>query len=93
MGVGEEAEGPVNESFGLPKVKLKVMGELGSFLVEEGLENGIDFALKLKSWKKPLVTEARRSATGWLLPEPCRRSSLHVCWPMNPFPSGRLALG
>ena len=67
MGVGEEAEGPVNESFGLPKVKLKVMGELGSFLVQEGLENGIDFALK--------------------------RSSLHVCWPMNPFPSGRLALG
>lgn len=45
VGVGEHAKGPVNESFGLPQVKLNVMGELGSFLVEQGLENGIDFAL------------------------------------------------
>jgi len=45
VGVGEEAEGPVNEWLGMPKVKLKVAGGLGRFIVSEGLDNGVDFAL------------------------------------------------
>jgi aromatic ring-opening dioxygenase catalytic subunit (LigB family) len=44
VAVGETAEGPVNEWLKIPKVKLPVMGELGRFLVSEGLENGVDFA-------------------------------------------------
>jgi len=44
VAVGEEAEGPVNEWLRMPKVKLKVFGELGRFIVSEGLENGVDFA-------------------------------------------------
>ena len=44
VAVGETAEGPVNEWLKIPKVKLTVMGELGRFLVSEGLENGVDFA-------------------------------------------------
>jgi hypothetical protein len=44
VAVGEEAEGPVNEWLKIPKVKLRVAGELGRFLVSEGLENGVDFA-------------------------------------------------
>src|SRR5215470_12970988 len=44
VAVGEEAEGPVNEWLKIPKVKLKVAGALGRFLVSEGLENGVDFA-------------------------------------------------
>ncbi len=44
VGVGEEAEGPVNEWLRIPKVKVRVAGELGRFLVAEGLENGVDFA-------------------------------------------------
>src|SRR6266699_26662 len=43
-GVGETAEGPVNEWLKIPKVTLRVAGELGRFLVSEGLENGVDFA-------------------------------------------------
>lgn len=45
VGVGDEAEGPVNEWLRLPKVTLQVAGELGRFIVSEGLENGFDFAL------------------------------------------------
>ncbi|HJY79703.1 MAG TPA: hypothetical protein VKK81_01260 [Candidatus Binatia bacterium] len=45
VGVGEEAEGPVTNLSRLPKVKLKVAGDLGRFIVSEGLENGVDFAL------------------------------------------------
>jgi aromatic ring-opening dioxygenase catalytic subunit (LigB family) len=45
VAVGEEAEGPVNEWLRMPKVKLKVVGRLGRFIVSEGLENGVDFAL------------------------------------------------
>jgi len=44
VAVGETAEGPVNEWLKIPKVKLKVAGELGRFIVSEGLENGVDFA-------------------------------------------------
>lgn len=44
VAVGETAEGPVNEWLKIPKVKLRVAGELGRFLVSEGLENGVDFA-------------------------------------------------
>ncbi len=44
VAVGETAEGPVNEWLKIPKVKLPVVGELGRFLVSEGLENGVDFA-------------------------------------------------
>jgi Catalytic LigB subunit of aromatic ring-opening dioxygenase len=44
VAVGETAEGPVNEWLKIPKVKLPVIGELGRFLVSEGLENGVDFA-------------------------------------------------
>ena len=44
VGVGETAEGPVNEWLKIPKVTLRVAGELGRFLVSEGLENGVDFA-------------------------------------------------
>lgn len=44
VAVGEEAEGPMNEWLKIPKVKLRVAGELGRFLVSEGLENEVDFA-------------------------------------------------
>jgi aromatic ring-opening dioxygenase catalytic subunit (LigB family) len=44
VAVGETATGPVNEWLRIPKVTLKVAGELGRFLVSEGLENGVDFA-------------------------------------------------
>jgi len=44
VAVGETAEGPVNEWLKISKVKLRVAGELGRFLVSEGLENGVDFA-------------------------------------------------
>ena len=44
VGVGDTAEGPVNEWLKIPKVTLRVAGELGRFLVSEGLENGVDFA-------------------------------------------------
>jgi aromatic ring-opening dioxygenase catalytic subunit (LigB family) len=44
VGVGEQAEGPVNEWLRLPRVRLKVAGELGRFIVSEGLEKGVDFA-------------------------------------------------
>jgi Catalytic LigB subunit of aromatic ring-opening dioxygenase len=45
VGVGETAEGPVNEWLKIPKVTVRVAGELGRFIVSEGLENGVDFAL------------------------------------------------
>ena len=45
VGVGKEAEGPINEWLRMPKVKLQVVGELGRFIVSEGLQNGVDFAL------------------------------------------------
>jgi hypothetical protein len=44
VAVGEEAEDPVNEWLKIPKVKVKVAGELGRWPVREGLENGVDFA-------------------------------------------------
>ena len=44
VAVGETAEGPVNEWLKIPKVKVRVAGELGRFLVSEGLEHGVDFA-------------------------------------------------
>jgi aromatic ring-opening dioxygenase catalytic subunit (LigB family) len=44
VAVGEAATGPVNEWLKIPKVTVKVAGELGRFLVSEGLENGVDFA-------------------------------------------------
>jgi aromatic ring-opening dioxygenase catalytic subunit (LigB family) len=44
VAVGEVAEGPVNEWLKIPKVKVRVAGKLGRFLVSEGLENGVDFA-------------------------------------------------
>src|SRR5882724_11921437 len=45
VGVGEEAEGPINEWLHMPKVKLKIASELSRFIVSGGLENGVDFAL------------------------------------------------
>jgi aromatic ring-opening dioxygenase catalytic subunit (LigB family) len=44
VAVGDYAEGPINEYLKIPKVKVSIDGELGSFLVSEGLENGVDFA-------------------------------------------------
>src|SRR5712692_4850636 len=44
VGVGEEAEGPINEWLQMPKVKVKLAGELGRFIVSEGMEHGVDFA-------------------------------------------------
>jgi aromatic ring-opening dioxygenase catalytic subunit (LigB family) len=44
VAVGESAEGPINEYLKIPRVKVTVDGELGRFLVAEGLENGVDFA-------------------------------------------------
>jgi aromatic ring-opening dioxygenase catalytic subunit (LigB family) len=44
VAVGESAEGPINEYLKIPKVKVSVDGELGRFLVSEGLDNGVDFA-------------------------------------------------
>jgi aromatic ring-opening dioxygenase catalytic subunit (LigB family) len=44
VAVGEEAEGPINEYLRIPKVRVKIAGELGRFIVSEGLENGVDFA-------------------------------------------------
>jgi aromatic ring-opening dioxygenase catalytic subunit (LigB family) len=44
VAVGEEAEGPINEYLKIPRVRVKIAGELGRFLVSEGLENGVDFA-------------------------------------------------
>jgi aromatic ring-opening dioxygenase catalytic subunit (LigB family) len=45
VGIGEEAEGPVTNLSGMPKVKLKIASALGRFIVSEGLDNGVDFAL------------------------------------------------
>ncbi len=45
VGIGEEAEGPINEWLRMPKVRLKVVGDLGRFIVSTGLEEGVDFAL------------------------------------------------
>jgi aromatic ring-opening dioxygenase catalytic subunit (LigB family) len=44
VAVGDSAEGPINEYLKIPKVKVRVDGDLGRFLVSEGLENGVDFA-------------------------------------------------
>lgn len=44
VAVGEEAEGPISEFLPIPKVKVKLDGELGRFLVSEGLDGGVDFA-------------------------------------------------
>jgi aromatic ring-opening dioxygenase catalytic subunit (LigB family) len=44
VGVGQSAEGPINEYLKIPKVKVSVDGALGRFLVSEGLEKGVDFA-------------------------------------------------
>src|SRR5581483_11400082 len=45
VGVGEHAEGPIAEWMRLPKVKLKIATDLAQFIVSEGLDNGVDFAL------------------------------------------------
>lgn len=45
VGVGESATGPANEWLKIPRITLRVAGELGRFLVTEGLEKGVDFAL------------------------------------------------
>lgn len=44
VGIGESAEGPVNEWLGLPKVKVNLVPELGRLIVSEGLDRGVDFA-------------------------------------------------
>lgn len=44
VATGERAEGPVNEWLGLPKVSVKVAGDLGRLIVSEGMEHGVDFA-------------------------------------------------
>jgi hypothetical protein len=44
VGIGAEAQGPVNEWIRLPKVKVRVHSQLGKFLVAEGFKAGIDFA-------------------------------------------------
>jgi aromatic ring-opening dioxygenase catalytic subunit (LigB family) len=44
VAVGDSAEGPINEYLKIPKVKVTIDGDLGRFLVTEGLENGVDFA-------------------------------------------------
>ncbi len=44
VGIGEEAQGPVNEWIRLPKAKVRVHSQLGKFLVVEGFKAGIDFA-------------------------------------------------
>jgi aromatic ring-opening dioxygenase catalytic subunit (LigB family) len=48
VGIGEEAEGPVNEWLRLPKVRLKLAPDLGRMIVNEGLEGGVDFAYSLE---------------------------------------------
>ena len=44
VATGEQAEGPVNEWLGLPKVRVKLAGDLGRLIVGEGMEHGVDFA-------------------------------------------------
>jgi hypothetical protein len=44
VGVGQSAEGPINEYLKIPKVKVSIRRSLGRFLVSDGLENGFDFA-------------------------------------------------
>jgi aromatic ring-opening dioxygenase catalytic subunit (LigB family) len=45
VGVGDSAEGPINEYLRIPKVKVSIDSKLGRFLVSEGLDNGgVDFA-------------------------------------------------
>ena len=45
VGVGDFAEGPLAAWMGMPKVRLRIATELAQFLVREGLEKGVDFAL------------------------------------------------
>jgi aromatic ring-opening dioxygenase catalytic subunit (LigB family) len=45
VGVGDQAEGPIAAWMQLPKVKLKIASDLAQFIVREGLDNGVDFAL------------------------------------------------
>ncbi len=44
VGVGEQAEGPINEWLRLPKVKLNIASGLARSIVSEGLDQGVDFA-------------------------------------------------
>jgi hypothetical protein len=44
VAVGETAEGPVNEWLKVPRITVQIAGELGRFVVSEGLESGVDFA-------------------------------------------------
>lgn len=45
VGVGEEAAGPASDTLPIPKARVAVAGELGRFIVTEGMEGGVDFAL------------------------------------------------
>ncbi len=45
VGVGDEAAGPPTETLPIPKARVAVAGALGRFIVSEGMEGGVDFAL------------------------------------------------
>lgn len=45
VGVGDHAEGPIAAWMQLPKVKLTIATDLAQFIVGQGLDNGVDFAL------------------------------------------------
>jgi Catalytic LigB subunit of aromatic ring-opening dioxygenase len=45
VGIGEEASGPATDVLRLPRARVKLASELGRFIVSEGLERGVDFAL------------------------------------------------
>ncbi|HKV56603.1 MAG TPA: hypothetical protein VJN94_18350 [Candidatus Binataceae bacterium] len=44
IGVGEEAVGPAVEGFDIPKVRVPIVSNLARFILNEGLERGVDFA-------------------------------------------------
>lgn len=45
VGVGDEATGPASPTLPIPKARVRVAGALGRFIVAEGMEGGVDFAL------------------------------------------------
>ncbi len=45
VGVGDEAAGPATATLPIPKARVAVAGALGRFIVSEGMEGGVDFAL------------------------------------------------
>ncbi|HZO80695.1 MAG TPA: hypothetical protein VFB33_03290 [Candidatus Binataceae bacterium] len=45
VGVGDEAAGPATPTLPIPRARVAVAGALGRFVVSEGMEGGVDFAL------------------------------------------------